>query len=533
MSQSTDAPAETIQVIVRRRHDEDEGHHGGVWKIAYADFMTAMMAFFLVMWLVNASNTEMKSSVASYFNPIKLSDTVIRKKGLLDVDGKANADEAQQAKHNTPPGMSESKVKDAKRMQPGDAGDLGVEDQHGKAAAPEPTDSPMGRDGSSTNAGRASEAGRAFRDPFNPFAPGQLMSKEGSDTEPSEGRTAGRTAAGSESAASTVPSRDTASAPVLPPMPRVEPDAASKPAGAGTQPETGRMAAAGDRRPGPHDDAQHARRFGPTGEAQGGRLPEPDGDTAGGRAPGPPGDAQEIRLPGIAAAARQLAVGPDRPAEKPGDAPRVQAESQPPPVPATKEAAAGQRPDAAAAAGDKRHDGAAADRQTDPAASAAAAAAEKQLEAAASGVLRDIQQAVKPIAGSGGPGIEVTIEGNGIVLSLTDTSTFGMFAIGSSDPSPQTIELIARIAPVLTANSKRIVVRGHTDSRAYRNERNNNWRLSMTRAEAAYAMLVRAGVDETRFTRIEGYADRKLRDPQNSEAAANRRIEILLQQVDE
>jgi chemotaxis protein MotB len=194
-----------------------------------------------------------------------------------------------------------------------------------------------------------------------------------------------------------------------------------------------------------------------------------------------------------------------------------------------KEAAA-----AAAAAGDKRSQGRAADRQTDPAASAAAAAAaEKRLEAAASGVLRDIQQAVKPIAGSGGPGIEVTIEGNGIVLSLTDTSTFGMFDIGSSDPSQQTIELIARIAPVLTANSKRIVVRGHTDSRAYRNERNNNWRLSMTRAEAAYAMLVRAGVDETRFTRIEGYADRKLRDPQNSEAAANRRIEILLQQVDE
>jgi chemotaxis protein MotB len=156
-----------------------------------------------------------------------------------------------------------------------------------------------------------------------------------------------------------------------------------------------------------------------------------------------------------------------------------------------------------------------------------------QLEATASGVLRDIRSAVQPIAGDGGPGIDVTVEGNGIVLSLTDTSTFGMFPIGSSEPSRQTIELINRIAPVLAANSKRIVVRGHTDSRAYRNERNNNWRLSMTRAEAAYAMLVRAGVDETRFTRIEGYADRKLKDPQNTEAAANRRIEILLQQVDE
>lgn len=160
-------------------------------------------------------------------------------------------------------------------------------------------------------------------------------------------------------------------------------------------------------------------------------------------------------------------------------------------------------------------------------------AASRKLEASAASVLRDIQTAVKPIAGEGGPGIEVTIEGNGIVLSLTDTSTFGMFSIGSAEPSKQTLDLIARITPVLTANSKRIVVRGHTDSRVYRTHSNNNWRLSVSRAEAAYAMLVRAGIDEARFSRIEGYADRKLKVPTDSEAAANRRIEILLQQVEE
>ena len=496
MSQPTDAPAEPIQLIVRRRHDEHEGHHGAVWKIAYADFMTAMMAFFLVMWLVNAANTEMKSSVASYFNPIKLSDTVIRKKGLLDVDGKANADEKAQARDNKTPGMSESKVKDGKRMQPGDAGDLGVEDQHGKAAAPEPTDEPLGRDGHAVNAGRASEAGRAFRDPFNPFAPGQLMSKEGGDKELAQGRVAGMPAAGGERAPSTAA--------------RAERDAAPPPADAGTQPAAGRMAAAGDRRSGPDDDAQKAaRRTGPQGEAQGGRVAKADGEQASSQRPAPSGEAQNLRLPGLADVARQMTHGPDGSAEKAADAAKADAEPRPPTAPGQKQAAAGKRPDAPAAAGTKT------------------------LETAAAEVLRDIQQAAKPIAGSGGPGIEVTIEGNGIVLSLTDTSTFGMFAIGSSDPSQQTIELIARIAPVLVANSKRIVVRGHTDSRAYRTDRNNNWRLSMTRAEAAYAMLVRSGVDEARFTRIEGYADRKLKVPNDSEAAANRRIEILLQQVDE
>ena len=46
-------------IIVRRNHDDhDDGHHGGVWKIAFADFMTAMMCFFLVMWLINAANVE-------------------------------------------------------------------------------------------------------------------------------------------------------------------------------------------------------------------------------------------------------------------------------------------------------------------------------------------------------------------------------------------------------------------------------------------------------------------------------------------
>lgn len=69
-------------IIVRRNHDEHEDHHGGVWKIAFADFMTAMMAFFLVMWLINAANEETKKAVASYFTPIKLTDRTSNPKGL-------------------------------------------------------------------------------------------------------------------------------------------------------------------------------------------------------------------------------------------------------------------------------------------------------------------------------------------------------------------------------------------------------------------------------------------------------------------
>ena len=53
-------------IIVRRKTVVAGGHHGGAWKVAYADFVTAMMAFFLVMWIVGQSN-PMKAGVAGYF----------------------------------------------------------------------------------------------------------------------------------------------------------------------------------------------------------------------------------------------------------------------------------------------------------------------------------------------------------------------------------------------------------------------------------------------------------------------------------
>lgn len=76
-------------VIVRRRTGGDgDGHHGGAWKIAFADFMTALMCFFLVMWLVNASDKQTITQIATYFNPIKLNDRFTSQKGLNDPDGK-------------------------------------------------------------------------------------------------------------------------------------------------------------------------------------------------------------------------------------------------------------------------------------------------------------------------------------------------------------------------------------------------------------------------------------------------------------
>jgi chemotaxis protein MotB len=56
-------------IIKRKKVVQGGGHHGGAWKVAYADFVTAMMAFFMLMWLLNATTEKQRKGIADYFNP--------------------------------------------------------------------------------------------------------------------------------------------------------------------------------------------------------------------------------------------------------------------------------------------------------------------------------------------------------------------------------------------------------------------------------------------------------------------------------
>jgi chemotaxis protein MotB len=56
-------------IIKRKKVVSGGGHHGGAWKVAYADFVTAMMAFFLLMWLLNATTEKQRKGISDYFNP--------------------------------------------------------------------------------------------------------------------------------------------------------------------------------------------------------------------------------------------------------------------------------------------------------------------------------------------------------------------------------------------------------------------------------------------------------------------------------
>src|SRR5271154_505758 len=62
---------------------EAGGHHGGAWKVAYADFVTAMMAFFLLMWLINTTSPQQKRGIADYFAPASVSQSTSGSGGIL------------------------------------------------------------------------------------------------------------------------------------------------------------------------------------------------------------------------------------------------------------------------------------------------------------------------------------------------------------------------------------------------------------------------------------------------------------------
>ncbi len=127
-----------------------------------------------------------------------------------------------------------------------------------------------------------------------------------------------------------------------------------------------------------------------------------------------------------------------------------------------------------------------------------------------------------------GASIEFTHSADGVLIRIMDNDDFGMFAVGSSEPHPDVVKAMEKIAKVLEEEKGEIIIRGHTDARPFKSRKNDNWRLSTARAHMAYFMLVRGGLDENRIIGIEGYADRRLKEVDDPYAPQNRRIEIML-----
>jgi chemotaxis protein MotB len=70
-------------IVIKKVKKGGHGHHGGAWKVAYADFVTAMMAFFLLLWLLNAVSQEQLEGISNYFQPITTTKSTSGGQGFL------------------------------------------------------------------------------------------------------------------------------------------------------------------------------------------------------------------------------------------------------------------------------------------------------------------------------------------------------------------------------------------------------------------------------------------------------------------
>jgi chemotaxis protein MotB len=451
-----DTKAHELVLIRRRSGGEEGGHHGGVWKIAYADFMTAMMAFFLVMWLINSTDQKVLTQVANYFNPMRLTDNAPQSKGLQTLEsgdqgkpGKQNTSgDPKEKKHSkekakeSPSEKSQDKDKDKAKEK---ARDKAAEKDKGASAAGE---AKQEKEAAASGNARYSEQ-TLFGDPYGTLA-------------------------------------------------RIAAEAPS---------EVSATAAATAEKGGAPSAGTYRDPFDPSPQ-QDGNLSGLADAAAGAKAPVPPvakadSGAQAADAARIAAEAKSLAeaakVAQDAATFRSGPSPDAVNEQ------ALQQAAKLLADQASAQAAEKL------------------AAA----EAEASKIAQDIKSVTSQLSGTL-PNIDVTVTDDGVLISLTDGYDFGMFAIASAEPRPVMVVVMEKVAKILQANSNTLIVRGHTDGRRYRSGNYDNWRLSTARAHMAYYMLVRGGVDEKRFEKIEGHADRHLRIPEDPGAAQNRRIEILL-----
>lgn len=402
----TDQGTRQDPLIIRRSDAADLDYAStGVWKIAYADFMTAMMAFFLVMWIVNATGETTKTGIANYFNPIRLSDGAeLPRKGLRDPDqvGAESADE--------------------------DDGAVSV-----AALSEHISVKRRARDYSGRRAVRHGEE-MVFRDPYAVLA------------------------------------AIAAEAPAV---------VHSAPLGAGDGPVRADS-------PGAIQDLQG----------------DPFDPPARNAASGTPIAAEKTPATDPGAEDLSLAAGAEITNRNSMNSPPMETRH------IGQEASRTRSGPAAGAAGD-----------ADPAAQAGAKA--KEFATHLAGAAR----------AEGLPEINIRDGDDGVLISLSDHAQFGMFAIGSADPLPETVEVMEKIAELLGDLPGRVIISGHTDGRPFRSGNYDNWQLSAARAQMAYDMLVRGGLDEARVIRIEGHADRELKIPDDPTAAENRRIEILVERV--
>lgn len=126
------------------------------------------------------------------------------------------------------------------------------------------------------------------------------------------------------------------------------------------------------------------------------------------------------------------------------------------------------------------------------------------------------------------PYVQIQIVDEGLRVELLESSQSVFFMTGSADLNPQARQLLARIAKYLSKLPNRIIIEGHTDSRPFSRGGMTNWELSVNRANSARRILEANGLRKGQIYEVRGYADNKLRVPNDPYHYSNRRISLLI-----
>src|SRR5580693_6419629 len=129
--------------------------------------------------------------------------------------------------------------------------------------------------------------------------------------------------------------------------------------------------------------------------------------------------------------------------------------------------------------------------------------------------------------------IEIKITPEGLRIELIETEKGTFFNLGSAGPTESGKQLLALLANELGKLPNHISIEGHTDAKPYTGKSGySNWELSADRANAARRLMQQSGLGESQVSQVRGYADQLLRTPDDPFNPSNRRISVIVQNMD-
>ncbi|MGD0938482.1 MAG: flagellar motor protein MotB [Terracidiphilus sp.] len=128
--------------------------------------------------------------------------------------------------------------------------------------------------------------------------------------------------------------------------------------------------------------------------------------------------------------------------------------------------------------------------------------------------------------------IEISVTPEGLQIELMEDPNGTFFELGSPEPTPTLQKVLEVLAPEIGKLPNPVSIEGHTDSKPYSGVKAyGNWELSTDRANTARRLMEASGLHAGQVVQVRGYADRKLRKPQQPEDASNRRITLIIQAI--